>query len=276
LKKFESISSRYKSTNHEKDAETGYDDRNARFYDDEALRFVQVDQLAESRPTLNPYNYVQNNPIGRTDPTGMLDDIYINSKTGVLSTIATNDGHDRIIIDGKFIENKPKGLAQKIWKENGLETNNLDIKFGKEAKKDKVSIFSTSVIVDAMNESNNHSIEINRTASSPEEQVDIMFSNEKNGIHIQYKQPGENVKKLYPNRKAMIDQIYKEGPSNVSNHCSNDPSINVIDISPWRNNIKNPKSLANEFSNDKRIGKTLTPWNSKDPAIHIEVLQNKK
>jgi RHS repeat-associated protein len=64
------VESRYKSTNHEKDAETGYDDRNARFYDDEALRFVQVDPSGSMFPGLSLYQYCANNPILYSDPTG--------------------------------------------------------------------------------------------------------------------------------------------------------------------------------------------------------------
>ena len=32
-----------------------------------------MDPMAHKRPGLTPYNYVQNNPIMRIDPTGMLD-----------------------------------------------------------------------------------------------------------------------------------------------------------------------------------------------------------
>jgi RHS repeat-associated protein len=64
------VESRYKSTNHEKDSETGYDDRNARFYDDEALRFVQIDQLAHETPFESPYSAMGNNPINNVDPDG--------------------------------------------------------------------------------------------------------------------------------------------------------------------------------------------------------------
>jgi hypothetical protein len=42
-------------------------------------RFVSVDPMKEERIWLNPYNYVQNNPINRIDPNGMLDEDKNNS-----------------------------------------------------------------------------------------------------------------------------------------------------------------------------------------------------
>ena len=37
-------------------------------------RFLSVDPLAHLREWVSPYNFVQNNPINRVDPTGALDE----------------------------------------------------------------------------------------------------------------------------------------------------------------------------------------------------------
>jgi RHS repeat-associated protein len=57
-------------------------DFNARTYDQQIGRFLHIDPLADQRVSLTPYNFVQNNPINRTDPTGALDDWYRNNNTG--------------------------------------------------------------------------------------------------------------------------------------------------------------------------------------------------
>jgi hypothetical protein len=40
---------------------------------EQVLRWMSVDPMANKREWLSPYNFVQNNPINRTDPTGALD-----------------------------------------------------------------------------------------------------------------------------------------------------------------------------------------------------------
>ncbi len=44
--------------------------------------FLSVDPMADQRSWVSPYSYCQNSPIIRTDPTGALDDWFMNEKTG--------------------------------------------------------------------------------------------------------------------------------------------------------------------------------------------------
>ena len=55
-----------------------------RQYDPTIGRFLSVDPLPEERYGLNSYNFVQNNPILRVDPTGLLDWIYDKDKGNML------------------------------------------------------------------------------------------------------------------------------------------------------------------------------------------------
>ena len=85
---------RYQSTGHversviphhgigKRDRETGLDYRLARYYDSDAGRFLSGDPLAHLREWVSPYNFVQNNPINRIDPTGTLDDWVQFNETG--------------------------------------------------------------------------------------------------------------------------------------------------------------------------------------------------
>ena len=55
-----------------------------RQYDPTIGRFLSVDPLAEEREWIVPYNFAQNNPILRVDPTGLLDWIYDKDKGNIL------------------------------------------------------------------------------------------------------------------------------------------------------------------------------------------------
>ncbi len=65
---------RVQTTQHERDWESGWDFRNARYYDADLGRFLSVDPLAGQFPGWSPYNYVLGNPVGLTDLTGMSPD----------------------------------------------------------------------------------------------------------------------------------------------------------------------------------------------------------
>ena len=63
----------FRFTGHERDAESGLDYMPARSYAYDVGRFLRPDPMQDARPWISPYSYVQNNPLIRVDPTGLLD-----------------------------------------------------------------------------------------------------------------------------------------------------------------------------------------------------------
>jgi len=109
----------------------GWLDYGARMYMPEIGRWGVTDPMSSKRHWLSPYNYVQNSPISRFDPTGMLDDYALDRQTGDIEMIKkTNDKTDKLIDKDtkKVIASKvEKGLlkdGQNI-KQNGLQTDKV-------------------------------------------------------------------------------------------------------------------------------------------------------
>jgi RHS repeat-associated protein len=131
LRKWENIGSRYLSTKHEKDKETGYDDRKARWYDEDALSFLSVDPLASKFPSWSPYNFVFNNPLRFVDPDGRAPYDWIKNKETnqiewrgeVTSSETTPDGYDYI---GKVYN----GLSILTYIAHSIEGVGVEIKAG--------------------------------------------------------------------------------------------------------------------------------------------------
>jgi len=69
---------KFKFLGKEKDQETKYFDLGARGYDPDLGRFLQVDPLAESFRSFNPYHYSYNNSIRFSDKTGKAPELFIN------------------------------------------------------------------------------------------------------------------------------------------------------------------------------------------------------
>jgi hypothetical protein len=163
---------------------------------------------------------------------------------------------------------------------NGFAYNELSIQYGANADKSTVSLYTTSVLVDIMNKTQEKSIQINSTARTPEDQVRIMAEMvESRGMAAQkkmYANPGDQVLDKYPDRKAMLEKMYELGPETVSKHVMDIKKMNVVDVSPVNGGIKNGKSFSDAAEEHEGVSRVLSPWTpTYDPAIHIEIPQKK-
>ena len=67
-------------------------DYGGRYFDPVIGRWTSPDPMASEREWLSPYNYVQNNPLLRIDPDGMLDEYNYNIDSGEFEWISDKGG----------------------------------------------------------------------------------------------------------------------------------------------------------------------------------------
>jgi len=94
----------------EKDEETGYSYFGARYYDSDLSIWLSVDPMHAANPHLQSYHYCSQNPLNRTDMTGMLDDWIYNPKTKeyVWDENVTNAENRKRIANKSLIFIKPR------------------------------------------------------------------------------------------------------------------------------------------------------------------------
>lgn len=113
-----SINSPYLYNGKEYDEETGRYYYGARYYDPRISLWIGVDPLAEERSWMSPYNYCQNNPIVRIDPTGALDNPIYGEDSEFLGT-------DDLGIQGEAIIMNKNDFKQGMSHEDALSKGTL-------------------------------------------------------------------------------------------------------------------------------------------------------
>ena len=138
-----SFDTEYKFLGKELDAETGYVMTTNRPYDPALGIFLSPDPLAHMRPWITPYNYAQNNPATRSDPSGLLDGDFHNEKGKYLGTDGINDNKIHIISDKASIK------TIKANNKSGGKTQTSDVKVGfstnKKTLKEAVNVYNRTV-----------------------------------------------------------------------------------------------------------------------------------
>jgi RHS repeat-associated protein len=106
-------------------------DFGARYYDAAIGRWGQVDPLAELRDWVSLYNYVQNNPLLRNDPTGALDNEYVvDSETGESVQVGTKGGDDvDYIYQGTITKNEEGGVESVAYTESNAKEVDVEHSF---------------------------------------------------------------------------------------------------------------------------------------------------
>lgn len=163
----------------------------------------------------------------------------------------------------------------------------VEIKFGKNAKKENVTNFSMQVLEDILQAAGLNSALISSTARTPADQARVMYNNiEATGVAAQkklYAAAGDAVIDEYVKAKAakktpveikaaMEAKIIAIGPTKVSHHAADPNVLCVFDVAP--SSIPKKAEFEKAVRADKRVSKFLTP--PLDPGYHLEIPQPKQ
>ena len=251
----------------EQDEETGLLYFGARYQDSKYGIWYSVDPLAEKYPDISSYVYCHNNPVNMIDPDGMEDVKYSNLKQK-WHTFDVNK--DNVVLNAATVVGHSTNRQSSA---EGNATRRFKINFSNSANRSVISNYSLGVIKDVMERSNNLSLQISRSKSSPEEQIEIMYRNttrlgKPHQLSL-YGSKGDEIIKLYPDKDEMLKMILQVGPQNISKHCGDFNKLNVIDIAP--SSVMFKSAFINAVREDPRVSKFLFP--RKDPAFHLEIKQ---
>ncbi|HVF54875.1 MAG TPA: hypothetical protein VM934_01920 [Pyrinomonadaceae bacterium] len=160
----------------------------------------------------------------------------------------------------------------------------IEIKFGKNAKKENVTNYSLQVLEDILQAAGLSGALISSTARMPADQARVMFNNiEATSVAAQkrlYAAAGDAVIDEYVKAKkarktpteikaAMEARIIAIGPTKVSHHASDPNVLCVFDVAP--SSIPKKTAFEKAVLADKRVKKFIKP--PLDPGYHLEIPQ---
>jgi len=116
---------RFLTTQHERDSESGYDNRGARLYDADVGRFLSVDPLAQDFAAYSGYNYVLGNPVKLVDPDGRSpDDIfYFNQQGELINRVETDQPDQFMVMTGDYTAEGPNLIPMPVYSEITMDSD---------------------------------------------------------------------------------------------------------------------------------------------------------
>ena len=206
-----------------------------------------------------------------------------------------NDHFDKITSDEfTFLRYPNEGAPGGGYEIVGSSTpSSVEIAYDRGVNKESVSPLTIKLLQDIASEVGVSKLIITSTIRSPESQARVMFNNLSKGERVSYGRSGSAVVAVFDKynssksdtevKKLMTDEINRQGPTNVSRHCLDDPSENILDISHTRMIPQHKKNLFRdklvEYKNTSShpIYKFYGPGAQygNDPAYHIQVKVNK-
>ena len=235
---------------------TGYTKTDNRYYWAEAGVFLSVDPLAEARAWISPYNYSQNNPVGRKDPTGRLDDKYFDEKGNYLG----DDGKGnniRIITKNQFAMFTDNGNVSPVEIESELKM--IGVLFSDYVQKTEMSSENQLKVYDYFNPTD-LSIENSKDVANMGFSYNTAGNNLKLLVNLKgnsnYVDNYDNVRNMFEHEKTHYCDFRKNGVDNYRKMSRIKKEQNAINTQmrhkSWKNTSQDFKDGVIRYG--KRIG----------------------
>ncbi len=262
-------------------------------------RFWQVDPLAEDYDYNSTYAFAENKLGIGIELEGLEITPFSSQINGLSYSESTSVVRDKRTISV---------IRHETYGKQTVDVSTTKLTLSSKVKQEHVTDYSARVIADNLDKSGNTSTRINSAYREPKDQARAMYGNlvgkGKRGIAAQkrlYSSSGDKVIDTFANaqdynskaqevnelvgfdllpildgdqiKSLMTDKINQIGPGKVSKHSSDPKVYNTIDVS--HSQTKKKKAFHNSIIKDKRIKRVKDPYNSTDPAFHIEIPQQR-